>query len=244
MSVISNKCTPVIMDANWNASVTDIFSQQYLSPRSPYTTLQIPTQGIGEWCHPLQTATINDSGLRAQARDNLFKTSIGVPFRTPATGNNISFTSLWDNYPDSVNVALSGKATHAYLLLAGSTNQMQSHIANGSICIEYTDGSKKTIELINPENWCPIEQDYFEDGLAFKLNAPRPYRLHLKTGRVSNNLGKDLNIRGVYGRGIDGGAGQLMDIQLDPGRTLKQLTLKTLSNDVIIGLMSITLQRP
>ncbi|MBO9618733.1 MAG: DUF4450 domain-containing protein [Niabella sp.] len=243
-NVTSNKCSPVLMDDRWNASVADIFNQQYLSPRSPYTTLQIPTQGIGEWCHPLQTATINDSGLRAQVRNTLFKTSIGVPFRTPASGSNISFTSLWDNYPDSVAVALSGKATHAYLLLAGSTNQMQSHIANGSISIEYTDGSKKTVELINPENWCPIEQDYFEDGYAFKLNVPRPYRLHFKTGIVSNNLEKDLHIRGVYGREIDGGAGQLMDIQLEPGKTLKQLVLKTLSNDVIIGLMSITLQRP
>ena len=36
----------------FNANVTDIFRNEYLTPRSPYTTLQLPVQGIGEWCHP------------------------------------------------------------------------------------------------------------------------------------------------------------------------------------------------
>ena len=45
-------CEPVNMDKVFNASVTDIYQNEYLSPRSPYTTLQLPKQGIGEWCHP------------------------------------------------------------------------------------------------------------------------------------------------------------------------------------------------
>lgn len=89
--------------------------------------------------------------------------------------------------------------------MAGTTNHMQTHFVNGRINVEYTDDTSDTLELINPENWCPIEQDYFENGLVFKLNAPRPYRLHLKTGLVSNDLEKDLKIDGVYGRKIDGG---------------------------------------
>ena len=40
------------MDSLFNANVTDIFRNEYLTPRSPYTTLQLPVQGIGEWCHP------------------------------------------------------------------------------------------------------------------------------------------------------------------------------------------------
>ncbi len=87
------------------------------SPRSPYTTLQLPKQGIGEWCHPTLTADIDDSGMRAQVRSGLLSTSLGVPFRTPAEGKNIAFTSLWDNYPDSLTIPLTGKASHAYLLL-------------------------------------------------------------------------------------------------------------------------------
>jgi hypothetical protein len=51
-----------------------------------------------------------------------------------------------------------------------------------------------------------------------------------------------LNIQGVYGREIPGGAAQMLRMPLDPKKKLKSLTLRTLSNDVVIGLMAITLQ--
>lgn len=231
------------MSVAFNASVTDIYRVEYLSPRSPYTTLQLPKQGIGEWCHPKLWADINDSGTRSLVRDGLLSTSLGVTFRTPAQGRNIAFTSLWDNYPDSLRLPLSGRASRAYLLLAGSTNHMQCHIANGVVRVHYTDGTSDSLELVNPDNWCPIEQDFFVDGAAFRLSSPRPYRLHFQSGRVSDDLGKELGITGVYGRSIEGGAGILLDMPLDPRKELSHLTLETLSNDVVIGLMGVTLQR-
>lgn len=236
-------CETINMDRLFNASVTDIFRNEYLSPRSPYTTLQLPKQGIGEWCHPTLTADIDDTGMRALVRDGMLSTRLGISFRTPAQGANIAFTSLWDNYPDSLVVPLSGKASHAYLLMAGSTNHMQCRIANGVVRVHYVDGTSEILELVNPENWCPIEQDFYVDGLAFNLQRPRPYRLHLKSGLVSNNLEKDLSITGVYGRPIDGGAGILLDMPLNQDKELKCLTLETLSNDVVIGLMGISLQK-
>lgn len=241
--VESSKCRTVKMDTLLNAKVTDLFENKYLSPRSPYTTLQLPTQGIGEWCHPKLTAEIDDSGLRSLVHDSLLSTKLGVAFRTSAKGNNIAFTSLWDNYPDSLCIPLSGQATHAYLLMAGTTNHMQCHIANGVIRTYYTDGTSDSLELVNPDNWCPIEQDFYVDNLAFKAPSPRPYRIHLKTGKVSNDLGKELDIKGVYGRAIEGGAGVLLDIPLNPSKELSHLTLETLSNDVVIGIMAITLQK-
>ncbi len=241
--VITDLCTPVNMDGSFNASVTDIFRNEYLTPRPPYTSLELPKQGIGEWCHPKLMADIDDSGLRSQASGGLFVTPLGFSFRTPAKGENIAFTSLWDNYPDSICIPLTGRASHAYLLMAGSTNHMQCHIANGVVRAHYTDGTSDTLSLVNPENWCPIEQDYFVDHVAFKLKAPRPYRLHLKSGLVSNHLGKDLNIEGVYGRTIEGGAGILLDMPLNSKKELSYLSLETLSNDVVIGLMAVTLQR-
>ncbi|WP_343675166.1 DUF4450 domain-containing protein [Chitinophaga sp.] len=238
--VIPELCEPLRIDTQWNASVTDIFKNEYRSPRSPYTTLEIPLHGIGEWTHPKLTADIDDAGLR---KDTVLHTNIGVPFRMPHTGKNIIFTSLWDNYPDSVQIPLTGNAAHAYLLLAGSTNSMQSRIANGRVTITYTDGSRQTTNLVNPETWCPIEQDYFTDTLAFKMNQPKPWRLHFKTGWCTQDLGSYLKIKGVYGREIEGGAGMLLDILLNADKELKTLTLETLSNDVVVGLMAVTLQR-
>lgn len=241
--VQSASCKPISMDGLFNASVTDIFRNEYLSPRSPYTTLQLPKQGIGEWCHPTLSADIDDAGMRTLVRDGLLATSLNVSFSTPAQGRNIAFTSLWDNYPDSLVIPLSGKASHAYLMMAGSTNHMQCHMVNGVIRVHYADGTSEALELINPENWCPIEQDFYVDEVAFRLQSSRPYRIHFKSGVVSNRLEKELNITGVYGRSIDGGAGVLLDMPLNPNKELKYMTLETLSNDVVIGLMGITLQK-
>ena len=229
------------LSALFNAEVDDIFRNRYLSPRPQTTTLQIPVQGVGEWCHPQYTPEINDSVFRTLITDGRFSVA-GVPFLTPATGCNVVYTSLWDNYPDSVVIPLSGKASSAYLLMAGSTNHMQSHIDNALVIVSYRDGSADTLRLRNPDNWCPIEQDYYVDGKAFRSASPRPYRVALGSGVVSRNLGEALRIKGVYGREIPGGAAQMLRMPLHPRKKLKSLTLRTLSNDVVVGLMGITLQ--
>lgn len=229
------------MDNLMNSEVDDIYKNKYLSPRPQVTTLQIPTQGIGEWCHPTLDADINDSVFRTLIKKDEFKVA-GVPFRTLKEGNNIAYTSLWDNYPESVTVPLKGKAQNAYLLMAGSTNHMQCRIDNGLIIATYTDGSTDTLKLVNPDNWCPIEQDYYVDGKAFYTTQPRPYRIALGTGTVSRNLGEALGISEVYGRPIPGGAAQMLKMPLNKRKELKSLTLRTLSNDVVIGLMAVTLQ--
>ena len=126
-----------ISDA-YNAYVTDIFRNRYESPRPPYTTLQIPLQGIGEWCHPKLTADIDDTGLRmcAQPLHNndslgIYDTGKGLNFLIPRKGKNIVFSSLWHNYPDEIRIPIATKSQSynaAYLMLAGTTNNMQSRI--------------------------------------------------------------------------------------------------------------------
>ena len=232
---------PINLQRYYNANVSDIFKNKYLSPRTQTTTLQIPVQGIGEWCHPKMTVEINDSVFRTKISKGIFQMA-GIPFSTPQKGQNIIYTSLWDNYPDSVTITLKGKASRAYLLMAGSTNHMQSHIDNGLVVVTYTDGTKDTLALRNPDNWCPIEQDYYIDGKAFRAPQSRPYRVCFGTGDVSRELSSVVKLQGDYGREIPGGAGQMLEMPLNPEKRLRCLTLKTLSNDVVIGLMSVTLQ--
>ena len=230
----------------FNDEVNNIFKNQYLSPRPKTTTLQLPTQGIGNWAYPLITIPISDSGLRKRAGDkNEIVTGDGIPFATPSHTNakNIVFTSKWDNYPKQVSIPLKGKSSHAYFLMAGSTNPMQSRMVNGQIIIEYTDKTSDTLQLENPGNWWPIEQDYYEDGFAFTTGAPKPLRVYLKTGEDSRTFDKFITIRGFSNRGIDGGAATVLDMPLNPAKELKSLRLKTIANDVVVGLMSITLAR-
>ncbi len=236
-----------------NDSLTNLFQPRYFSPRPERTTLQIPVQGIGEWCHPKADFELNDSALRVAETLN---TSVGVPFLTPVKGHNVMLTTLWDNFPSVNTIPLTGKAERIYLMMAGSTNAMQSQIENGVVRVAYTDGTADSLLLINPESWIPIEQDFYDDGLAFRLKAKRPYRLHLKTGLVSRTLSAelgrdvqdaahsvDLNSTGIFGNVLEGGAATLYDLPLDGKKELEHLQVEALSNDVIIGLLGVTLQR-
>ena len=180
--------------------------------------------------------------------------AMGVPFRTSATGRNIAFTSLYDNYPDSISIPLSGRYRQAWLLMAGTTNHMQSRIANGIVVAQYNDGTADTLQLVNPDNWCPVERDYYVDGKAFQMAEPRPYRVAFAYDKVSRNLSKALGLpfanpqggeigaKGADGGEIKGGAATMLCMPLNRKKKLQSLTLRTLSNDVVIGLMAVTLQ--
>lgn len=141
-------------------------------------------------------------------------------------GKNIAFTSLWDNWPDSVSVPVHAKGDSVWLLIGGSTTPMQSKIANAVIRFRYADGVEETLDLIPPENFWSlcgfgrVDYNYQRDG--FSLPKAPPAQVQLGT-----------NCRAmVYGW------------KLRPGVELKEVMLETLSLDVVIGLMGLSIQNP
>jgi len=228
----------------FNDKVTQIFRNEYRSPRSPFASLATPDHGIGGWCEPTASADVDDSGLRSLAAKNGGKISLpdGISFATPGeTGaKNIIYTSQWDNYPHEASVPLSGKSAHAFLLMAGSTAAMQSRFDNGEVIATYADGSTARLALNNPVNWWPVDQDYFIDDYAFRRTEPIPPRVDLRTGRI-----RILDVDSFKGQGrkITGGAATVLDLPLDATKELKSLTVRALANEVVIGLMSVTLER-
>ena len=141
-----------------------------MSPRPDVTTLELPVQGAGDWCSTDYKPTLTDS-------------------------SRVVYTSLWDNYPDSVVIPVDKKAERLDITLFGTANWMQSHIANGVLKLTYSDGSQSSLFLVNPGNWIP------ED---------KPVHITMPADRR---------------------------------RKIKTLTLKTLSNDVVIGIMNLNLVR-
>jgi Domain of unknown function (DUF4450) len=228
----------------FNDKVTQIFRNDYRSPRSPFASLATPKQGIGGWCEPNASFDVNDSGLRALAArdDGKIVLSNGVPLATPGESGakNIIFTSQWDNYPREVSVPLSGKSSRAFLLMAGSTAAMQSRFDNGEVVVTYTNGSTERLALNNPLNWWPIDQDYFIDDYAFRHEEPLPPRVDLRTGKI-----RVLDLATFKGQGgkIPGGAATILTMPLNREKELKSVTVRALANEVVIGLMSVTLAR-
>ncbi|MBN2163827.1 MAG: hypothetical protein JXR25_07315, partial [Pontiellaceae bacterium] len=116
----------------------------------------------------------------------------------------------------------------------------QKELMAFSFCRTFNTQSRSlSIPVQRIGDWRPIEQDYYNDGLAFNLSVPRPPNLLLKTGAWSLEstpiLAKDHTIR------IGGGAATLLGLPLDPEKELKSQQLRTLSSGLIIGLMAVTL---
>jgi len=228
----------------YNDHLSRIFQNNYLSPRSPYCSLAIPKQGIGSWCDFARTFEVDDSGLIAAGRDSegRFVLPQGICFAVPQNRNaqNVVFVSQWDNYPRKAVIPLSGRARQIYLLMAGTTNSMQSRFDNGQVIAAYADGSTERLALHNPTTWWPIDQDYYIDDYAFRRPEPVPPRIHLKTGQVRILDVSDFTDSKAV---VPGGAATVLDLALREDKELCGLTVEALANEVIIGLMGITLVR-
>lgn len=164
-------CREVGLEKYYNARVCNIFNQEYLSPRPNVTTLELPKQGIGDWCSTDYKPLVNDT-------------------------SKVVFSSLWNNYPDSVTIPLNGDASLMKLTMVGTTNWMQSKIANGMLVVYYQNGDKQVVSLVNPDNWLPDENNNFSTDIYIALKRSK----------------------------------------------LSKIMLCTLSNDIVIGIKSITLQ--
>jgi len=94
--------------------------------------------------------------------------------------------------------------------------------------------------LHNPTTWWPIDQDYFIDDYGFRRPEPIPPRVYLKAGQIGL-----YDISEFKGKGsqVPGGAATVLDMPLRPDKTLQSLTVRTLTNEVVIGLMGAALVR-
>jgi hypothetical protein len=157
--------------------------------------------------------------------NGMLKVPQGAEFKWNIKDKDIAFTSLWDNWPRKVTVPVNKAGDSVWLLVAGSSNPMQVRIANAVLRFEYADGVKEELELVNPTNFwslCPFlwsDYEYAREG--FSLPKKKPSQVQLGT-----------NCRAmVYGW------------KLRPGVELKQVTLESLSEEVIIGLMGLSVCR-
>ena len=214
---------------HYNGDIRTIFQQQYLSPRPQTCSVRLGVDGYSAWTFPFWKEPVPAIDL-----DHLNQLSDGhgrimtlqnVPFRRFAGDRNIAFTSLWDNWPRSVTVPVNQAAEMAWVLVCGSTFPMQTRIANAEIRFRYADGEEEKIELTPPENFwtlCPWGgEDYNYELDTYCLPKQPPPTVQLGT-----------NCRAM-----------VLSWKLRPGVDLKEVTLETLSQDVVIGLMGVSLMR-
>lgn len=207
-----------------NGDVRTIFRQDYRSPRPDTCSMRIGYDGWSAWTFvpwniKPPEITLNTIGAPVT-------TPQGVPFAAPGAERNIAFTSLWDNWPRSATVPVRAGAEAVWLLVCGSTNPMQGRIANAVIRFRYEDGQEERLDLVPPYNFWSlcrfgtVDYDYRRDGFSLPKEPPPQVQ-----------LGENCRAM-VYGW------------KLRDGAVLREVELETVSQDVVIGLMGVSLMNP
>jgi hypothetical protein len=222
-----------------NADIRTIYQQQYLSPRPETCSVRIGSDGYSPWTFSFWG--INAPDIRLDGIPKLLdashqlQTPQGVPFSWPGETRNVAFTSLWDNWPRRVTAPVGKKAAALWMLICGSTNPMQCQIANAVIRLRYADGQEDSMELVPPLNYwnlCPIGAGPSKESIMDRTDYD--YRTDAfclpKIPPPTVQLGENCRAMVLHRR-------------LRPDATLDTVTLETLSQEVVVGLMGLTLMR-
>jgi hypothetical protein len=221
----------VDLRGTYNGDIRTIFQQKYLSPRTATCSLRLGTDGYSPWTFPYWGMKPPVIGLEELAEGKLVHGDWLVApqsarFAKLPEERNIAFASLWDNWPRLISVPVNAAAESVWLLVCGSTNPMQGRIANAALRFRYSDGQEEKLELVPPFNFwtlCPfggVDYDYARDAFCLPKTPPPQVQ-----------LGKNCRAM-VY------------SWKLRAGVALKEVALEALSQDVVIGLMGVSLVNP
>ncbi len=221
----------------YNADIKTIYKQAYLSPRPNTVSVRLGTDGYSPWTFPIwknnapeiQTNNVADMLIG----ENRLVTPQGVPFRWNTDDSNIAFTSMWDNYPTLIEFPINKTGDAAYFLIAGSTNVMQCQIANAVIRLNYVDGTTDSLELIPPVNYwnlCPI----YNEATSPEQGSRNDYMSEIDRFVMPDKLPETVQL-GENCRAM------LLNLKMRKGVELKSVTLETLSQEVVVGMIGVSI---
>jgi hypothetical protein len=133
----------------------------------------------------------------------------------------VAFASCWDNYPDRLSVPVDDGGRGIYFLVAGTTTPMHTMLANGVVRVVYADGVTDHLDLVHPDNYLSLSNPYTHPRDAFPLADPPPERVRLGERLWAN----------------------VLNLRLRPGVEVTRVELEALSEEIVIGLMGLTVMK-
>jgi hypothetical protein len=181
------------------------------------------TKTLAEWwCTPT---------IALSPMEQHIKTTDGVTYLTAgreAAGEphkSLLALASWKPYalPAGTVIPLGRKTERLYLLLQNYVHPSRCYIPNGEVVLIYTDGERKTVQLIPPFNLDCYYQHFSREGVEVKLGK-------LVYGKWS----------AVRPQIPDANANSLM-IPCDSSRILKAVEIRATCSETILGLAGLTL---
>jgi hypothetical protein len=165
--------------------------------------------------------------------ENQLNTPQDVPFIWNTGEKNVTFTSMWDNYPVKVDFPVNKKGDAIYFLVSGSTNVMQCQIANAVIRLNYADGQTDSLELVPPVNYWNLST------ITARATAPGQASRNDYTSETDKFcMPEELPETVQLGENC---RAMLLNLKMREDVELESITLETLSQEVVVGLIGVTI---
>jgi hypothetical protein len=222
----------------FNARVTEVLprvTETAVAPELPASQV-----GFGYWkdhllqYHGSRNQEISDAAWRAKVDENgIAWTTDGIPFRTSKDGPNIGVVTRAGGFPESLTVPVAAKGRDLYLMLSGMTFPAQSHVVNLRLTLHYADGKSVVRDLVNPfdigdcwSTWCGRYHDSAVNGFENIGGRTGPAG-SIEVEDLTNPIALDTEAH-------------LLRIPLREGVELASLTLEAYANDIIFGIMGVS----
>jgi hypothetical protein len=141
---------------------------------------------------------------------------------------------MWDNYPVKVDFPVNSRTGNAiYFLVSGSTNVMQCQIANAVIRLNYADGQTDSLELVPPVNYWNLST-INSNATAPGQGSRNDYTSEIDKFCMPEELPETVQL-GENCRAM------LLNLKMRENVKLKSITLETLSQEVVVGLIGATI---
>jgi hypothetical protein len=238
------------LDSQYNDSFSTILFRPYWTSEYPYAV-----------CCDYMLAHLNgprnrvpdDGRLRAQVNtQGVFMTHYGIPFAQRAKGNNMVALGRWKELPDRIEIPVNDVARRICLLLSGMTFPMQSHIANARVTVHYADGQTSVLDLTNPKNfdngWGKFGGTYHYAANGIEIIGEKQPE-NMEAVHAIGSPGVILRQQGTPEPFVQPEwdvvppppHADIVDVVCDPGRKIRHVDVEVLSNEIIVGLLGVTL---
>lgn len=214
-----------------NADVCDIFKQKYDSLRSDRGChAEIGYDGFSLWTFHFWG--IKPPELKIDKHGTVVSGS-GIPVYLPEGKKNVVFTSLWDNFPDSVEIPVKKNGRMICLAVAGSTNPNLCGIENAVITFRYENGETEKLPLVNPKNYiqlCPYSMRTSESDGPDRSDVFNPIDADLIKDFTPEILPLGEKLRAL-----------LIRWPLKNDEKLDCVKLEAVSPDIVVGIIAATI---
>lgn len=157
------------LSGEFNGNLSDIFYPRggYREPRPKTCSARIGTDGWSAWTFTYGQGSKPPRPSFDKNSTGIITTPQGARFKVVAP--RVVFVSQWVNYPTHVTISLREAKVQAgdivWVLISGSTNSMQTRLANARLNFTLADSAVETLELIPPLNYwtlAPIGGIYYD----------------------------------------------------------------------------------